>query len=75
MAGRRIGVVQEAQRNPAGMKLCLDPHVAPLGAVFVADPVGSLGIPLVKHLARQQAPFRPPFVAVDDKGRIARGGK
>ena len=66
-------VVQEPQRDPAGMELGLDLHRAGLGGMVRANPVGGARIAEIENLAGDKPPLDPPFVAVDDRDRVARG--
>ena len=56
------------------MELGLDPASLDTGGMGGADDVGSgVDVAVVEKVARQNAAFRPPFVAVDEQvGRIAR---
>ena len=76
MAERGCGVVEEAQRDPAGGELVL-------GAVVVLgrhggvarDPIGGLELVEIKQLACDQPALDPPFVGVDGLAVIVRQGE
>ena len=66
-------VLEEAQRDPARVELGLDAVRAALGAMVSDDPVSQARVAGVEELAGDDAPLRPPFVAVGEDCRIARG--
>src|SRR5262249_43607573 len=76
MLGREPRVVEEAQRDPAGRELLVDPVVLLGGPGGVADDlVGGPEIARVEQFARQQAALDPPFIHIPDYGGITRRAK
>ena len=74
MYRRTRRVVQEAKRDPAGMKFRLDLHFMRHRGMFCAKLVRGRRIVLIEQLAGEKPAFGPPFVAVDDKRGVARCG-
>ena len=72
MVGRARRIVHEAQRDPAGVEVGLDPVLVARGRGGGADHVGGVGVAVVEQLARKQAALGPPFIAVDQRGAVAR---
>ena len=71
--GRGLGIVQEAQRDPAGGEMRIDPIDAPhRRRGFSRDAIGRLCVVLVEQLAHQQAPLLPPLVEIDQRLRTFR---
>ena len=67
------GIVEEAQRDPAGGELLLGLVDVARGQGRVArDQIGAAEFLGVDHLARQQAPLDPPFVEIVEPVRILR---
>jgi hypothetical protein len=66
------GVVEEAQRVPAGVKLCVNGVDRAFGNMGGRDSIGALRIAKVEKLARKDAPFDPPSVAIDIGSSLAR---
>ncbi len=71
---RRLRVLQEAQRDPAGVEGRLDARRRAGLADVGAERQGLLRVAEVEQLAQHDAPLGPPFVAVDRPG-VARGGQ
>ena len=72
MLCRASRIVEEPQRDPSGVELGLDLHLARRGGMFGAELVGGFCVALIEQLARQQAPLDPPFIAVYQHDRVAR---
>ena len=71
-----FGIVQEAQRDPAGGEMRIDAVKAPhRGRGFSRDAIGGLCVVLVEQLAHQQAPLLPPLVEIDQRIRTFRRGE
>ena len=64
MRGRERRVVQEAQGDPAGVELRLQPRLLARGGVAGGERVGALKVSGVEQFSRQQATLHPPGVAV-----------
>ena len=70
---RGCGIVEEAQRDPAGGELMLGAVVVLLRDRGVAhDAIGGLGIVEVEQLAGNEPALDPPLVAVDRLRRVGR---
>ena len=60
------GIVEEAQRDPAGSELVLGAVVVPARDGGVArDTIGGLGLAEIEQLAGNEPPLDPPLVGVD----------
>ena len=73
MLGRGRGIVEEAQRDPAGGEFLLglvDVAVGQCG--ITGDQIGAAVLAGVDHLARQQPSLDPPFVEIVQASRILR---
>ena len=71
--GRGLGVVQEAQRDPAGGEVLADPvDVAARRHRLDGDAIGRLRIVLVEQGAHQDAPLAPPGGGIDQRAGLAR---
>ena len=72
MRERGRGIVEEAQRDPAGGELVLGAVVVLARDRGVArDPIGGLGVADVEQLAGNEPPLDPPLVGVDGLAGIA----
>ncbi len=67
------GIIEEPQRDPAGMPFGVDALGRVLGAMAGGDRIGALGVALVEQLAGEQAPLDPPFIDIDQAPRVAWG--
>src|SRR5258708_37442344 len=66
MRERGRGIVEEAQRNPAGVELMLGTVVVLGGNRGVTrDAVGSFGVADVEQLAGDEPALDPPLVGID----------
>ena len=65
-----MGLVHEPEGDPTRMELRLDPRFFRDGIVVGADDIGGNGIVGIEQLAGQHPALRPPFVAIDQRGRI-----
>ena len=74
--GGGLRIVQEAQRDPAGGEIMIDAEITAhrLGGV-ARDVKGGARITVVEQLAHQDAPFLPPLVEIDHRGRVLRHGE
>ena len=65
-------IAGEAQGDPAGMELGLDPLLGRARRLLARHRVGGLGVAEVEELARHDPALDPPLVAVDQHVRVAR---
>ena len=72
MHRRAHRVVQEAERDPAGVEFRLDLHLMRHRGMFGAKLVGGRRVVLIEEFAGEQPAFDPPCVAVDEKRGVAR---
>ena len=72
MRGRRLRIVEAAQRIPAGVEFGVDDVVGLFGRMRRDEPVGGLDVAMVDKLARQHPPLGPPFIGIDQRGLVAR---
>ena len=72
MPQRRLRLVEEAQRDPAGEELRLDIIVARDRPVLGRDHVGDARLPGIERDTAIEAPFAPPPVGIDQLGLLAR---
>ncbi len=73
MPRRPLGIVEEAQGDPARVELGLDLLFRGAGAVAAHHRVGGLGIARIEQLAGDDAALDPPFIAIDQHVRVGRG--
>ena len=71
MLGRRVWIVEAAQRIPAGMEFGVGGVGRAFGGMRGGDPVGGLHVALVDQFARQHAALDPPGVGIDQRGAVA----
>ena len=70
--GAGLGIVQAAQRIPAGMEFGVGGIGGAFGGMRGNDPVGGLHVALVDQFARQHAALDPPGIGIDQRGAVRR---
>ena len=72
MTGGALGVVKEAQGDPAGVKFRVDPRGDRDGGMVGAERLGVFVAAAVEQAARHHPPLLPPAVAIDEGGAARR---